>query len=77
MWTADKLYDLKEKHNNGFGCELGNGYACFVTKLISNDWMISKLNAKDKDVFRKTISSDTGETEFKNVLNEMLATKEN
>ena len=65
MWTADKLYEKKTTHENGFGCELGNGYACFITKLLSGEWMISKLDSKDKDVFRTTIPSNTNEERFK------------
>lgn len=75
MRNANDLYELKLKSKDGFGCELGNGYACFVTRLISGEWMISKLDKNDKDVFRKTIPSNTTEDEFKGVLNEMLNTQ--
>ena len=75
MWDTDRLYEIKQKNNNSFGCDLGDGYACFITKLISGDWMISKLNIQDKDVFRITIPSNASEDEFKNVLNDMLIAK--
>ena len=72
MRNANDLYNLKLKHENGYGCELGNGYACFVSKLITGEWMISKLDRQDKDVFRKTIPANTNDIEFKKVLNDML-----
>lgn len=72
MKNANDLYELKLKNKSGFGCELGNGYACFVSKLIDGKWMISKLDKSDNDVFRKIIPSDAGENEFKEVLNKML-----
>lgn len=75
MRNANDLYKLKLKHKDGFGCELGDGYACFITRLLSGEWMISKLDANDKDVFRENIPADSNETEFKHKLNEMLTAK--
>ena len=75
MRSANDLYELKEKHESGFGCDLGNGYACFISKLLTGEWMVSKLDRNDKDVFRKTVPAATSEDEFKSVLSEMLAAR--
>lgn len=75
MRNANDLYKLKLKHKDGFGCELDDGYACFITRLLSGEWMISKLDAEDKDVFREIIPGESNEKEFKDKLNEMLVVK--
>lgn len=72
MVDANKLYKLMLEREHGFGYDLGNGCVCFVTKRINGDWMISKLDKYDREVFRKIVSEDSNELDFKNVLSEML-----
>lgn len=75
MLTLDKLWNYHKKHDV-LGCEIGDGCACFVDKLLNGKWKVCKLNQWDVCVFKRILPENVSDEDFKTTLAEMLATYE-